>query len=235
MALCLAGMTTRKELLGVTSMVRALGLEPACYDRLLDFFHSPALDLNKLTRTWCALIFRLHPGILRVNGRAVLVGDGLKVAKAGRKMPAVKKLHQQSESSTKPEFIFGHSCQAVAVLTQALASVFALPLTCRIHEGTVFSNRDKRTLLDKMILLLDSLGLLVPFYFVADAYYANGKTVRGLLAKGNHLVTRVKSNSVAYFPATPQPTHRPRPRGRPTKYGNKILVAALLKQIDRLQ
>jgi hypothetical protein len=235
MALCLAGMTTRKELLGVTSTVRALGLEPACYDRLLDFFHSPALDLSKLTRIWCALVFRLNPGILRVNGRAVLVGDGLKVAKAGRKMPGVKKLHQQSESSTKPEFIFGHSCQAVAVLTQALASVFALPLACRIHEGTVFSNRDKRTLLDKMILLLDSLGLSAPFYFVADAYYANGKTVRGLLAKGNHLVTRVKSNSVAYFPAPPQPANRPRLRGRPTKYGNKILIAALLRQTDQLQ
>jgi hypothetical protein len=235
MALCLAGMTTRKELLGVTSTVRALGLEPACYDRLLDFFHSPALDLSKLTRIWCALVFRLNPGILRVNGRAVLVGDGLKVAKAGRKMPGVKKLHQQSESSTKPEFIFGHSCQAVAVLTQALASVFALPLACRIHEGTVFSNRDKRTLLDKMILLLDSLGLSAPFYFVADAYYANGKTVRGLLDKGNHLVTRVKSNSVAYFPAPPQPANRPRLRGRPTKYGNKILIAALLRQTDQLQ
>jgi len=235
MALCLAGMTTRKELLGVTSTVRALGLEPACYDRLLDFFHSPALDLSKLTRIWCALVFRLSTGILRVNGRAVLVGDGLKVAKAGRKMPGVKKLHQQSESSTKPEFIFGHSCQAVAVLTQALASVFALPLACRIHEGTVFSNRDKRTLLDKMILLLDSLGLSAPFYFVADAYYANGKTVRGLLAKGNHLVTRVKSNSVAYFPASPQPANRPRLRGRPTKYGNKILIAALLRQTDQLQ
>ena len=235
MALCLAGMTTRKELLGVTSTVRALGLEPACYDRLLDFFHSPALDLSKLTHIWCALVFRLNTGILRVNGRAVLVGDGLKVAKAGRKMPGVKKLHQQSESSTKPEFIFGHSCQAVAVLTQALASVFALPLACRIHEGTVFSNRDKRTLLDKMILLLDSLGLSAPFYFVADAYYANGKTVRGLLDKGNHLVTRVKSNSVAYFPAPPQPANRPRLRGRPTKYGNKILIAALLRQTDQLQ
>src|SRR5450756_1598293 len=33
-ARCLAGMTTRKDLLGVTSIVRALGLEPACYDRL---------------------------------------------------------------------------------------------------------------------------------------------------------------------------------------------------------
>ena len=42
MSLCLAGFSTRKDLLGVTSIVRALGLEPACYDRLLDFFHSPA-------------------------------------------------------------------------------------------------------------------------------------------------------------------------------------------------
>ena len=44
-------------------------------------------------------------------------------------------------------------------------------LACRIHEGTVFSNRDHRTLLDKMILLLDSMKLNQPFYFVADAYY----------------------------------------------------------------
>ena len=180
MSLCLMGMTARKDLLGVTSIVRALGLESVCYDRLLDFFHSPALDLDKLTHAWCALLFRVNPGILRVNGRAVLVGDGIKVAKAGRKMPGVKKLHQQSESNYKPEYIFGHSCQAVALLTQALASVFALPLACRIHEGTVFSNRDHRTLLDKMILLLDSLGLKQSFYFVADAYYASGKIVRGL-------------------------------------------------------
>jgi hypothetical protein len=235
MSLCLAGMTIRKDLLGVTSIVRALGLEPACYDRLLDFFHSPALDLNKLTCAWCALVFRFDPGILRVNGRLVLVGDGIKVAKAGRKMPGVKKLHQQSESNNKAEYIFGHSCQAVAVLTQALSSVFALPLACRIHEGAVFSNRDQRTLLDKMILLLDSLGLKEPFYFVADAYYASGKIVRGLLAQGNHLVTRVKSNSVAFFPATPPPPHRPRPKGRPAKYGKKINVASLLKDAGRLQ
>jgi DDE superfamily endonuclease len=235
MSLSLAGMTVRMDLLGVTSIVRALGLESACYDRLLDFFHSSALDLDKLTRAWCALLFRLDPGILRVNGKPVLVGDGIKVAKAGRKMPGVKKLHQQSESNNKAEYIFGHSCQAVAVLTQALSSVFALPLACRIHEGTVFSNRDQRTLLDKMILLLDSPGRKQPFYFVADAYYASGKIVRGLLAHGNHLVTRVKSNSVAFFPAPPPPPNRPRPKGRPAKYGKKIKLATLLKDAGRLQ
>ena len=235
MAVCLAGMTTRQDLMGVTSIVRVLGLVPVCYDRLLDFFHSPALDLNKLTRTWRDLVFRVHPDILRVGGKPVLVGDGIKVAKAGRKMPSVKKLHQTSESNTKPAYIFGHSCQAVAVLTQALSTVFALPLVCRIHEGVVFSNRDKRTLLDKMIRLLNSLGIEEPFYFVADAYYATGKIVRGLLAKENHLVTRVKSNSVAFFPATPPSPDAPRRRGRPRKYGKKIKVASLLKDnADRL-
>jgi len=163
------------------------------------------------------------------------VGDGIKVPKAGRKMPGVKKLHQQSESNAKPEHIFGHSCQAVAVLTQALATIFAIPLACRVHEGVVFPNRDKRTLLDKMILLIDSLGMNEPFYFVADAYYATGKIVRGLLAKGNHLVTRVRRNSVAYFPATPPPPATPRRRGRPKKYRKKIKVASLLRNADRIQ
>ncbi len=47
--------------------------------------------------------------------------------------------------------------------------------------------------------------------FVADAYYAFGNIVRGLLAQGNHLVTRVERNSVAYYPATP-PTRAQRRR-----------------------
>jgi hypothetical protein len=144
MSVCLAGMAIRKDLAGVTSIVRVLGLVPDCYDRLLDFFHSPALCLEKLTRLWRALVFRAVPDILRVNGRPVLVGDGIKVPKSGRKMPAVKKLHQPSESNTKAAYIFGHSCQAVAVLARALSSIFAVPLACRIHEGVVFSNRDRR-------------------------------------------------------------------------------------------
>jgi hypothetical protein len=40
----------------------------------------------------------------------------------------------------------------------------------RIHEGLVWSNRDKRTLLDKMLGLLQILAIPDPCYFVADAY-----------------------------------------------------------------
>ena len=227
MATCLMGMSTRKDRMGVTSLIRALGLRPVCYDRLLDFFHSPSLNVDALTRLWCALVFRIHPSLYRVRGKPVLIGDGLKVAKSGRKMPAVKKLHQTSDSNTKPEYIFGHSCQAVAVLTRVGATCGALPLAGRIHEGLVFSNRDQRTLLDKMIHLLDRLGIQEPFYFVADAYYASGGVVRGLLEKGNHLVTRVKRNSVAYLPAQ-LVSQGPRARGRPRTYGRKVKIASLL-------
>jgi hypothetical protein len=141
-------------------------------------------------------------------------------------MPAVKLLHQESDSNTKPEYIMGHSLQAVSLLARAADSVFAVPLAARIHEGLVWSNRDRRTLLDKMLKLLGIVSIGQPFYFVADAYYAAGKIVSGLLAQNNHLVTRVKSNAVAYRPP-PQPPAK-RKRGRPKLYGPKVRLNSML-------
>ncbi len=224
MLVVLMGFCVREELLGVTSLVRALGLEPVCYDRILDFFHTSALDMTRLTRIWTAVVLKKHPGLLKFNGRVVLVGDGIKVAKSGKKMPAVKSLHQSSESNSKPTFIMGHSCQAVSVLAGGLRSVVAIPLAARIHEGVVFSNRCKRTLLDKMVGLVEELSIDAPYYFVGDAYYASKKVALPLLEKGNHLVTRVKSTAVAYFPAEPVAQRK---RGRPKFYGEKIKLKTL--------
>jgi len=226
-AVALAATCTRIDLRGVTSLVRALGLQPACYDRLLDFFHSPSVMLPELTRLWTALVLRtLRPSLLRVNGRIVLLADGIKAPKSGRKMPAVKKLHQESQNNTKPEFIFGHSCQAIAVVVKAASSFFALPLACRIHEGVVFSNRDRRTLLDKLVSLLFALGVTWPCYLVADAYYAAASVILPLLRAGQHLVTCAKSNAVAYEPAEIPPAPR---KGRPRRYGRKVKLKQLFQ------
>jgi len=222
-----AGLTVRLELLGVTSIVRALNLRPRLYTKLLAHFHSSGIKLDRLSALWAQTVLQLFPSPVRVNGRLVLVGDGIKAPKRGKKMPAVKLLHQQSESNTKPEYIMGHSMQAVGLLVHAAKSVFSVPLAVRIHEGLVWSNRDKRTLLDKMLGLLDILAIKVPFYFVADAYYAVGKMVRGLLKQGNHLVTRVKSNTVAYAAATPKKGQKK--KGRPKTYGQKKKLKSLLK------
>jgi hypothetical protein len=169
-------------------------------------------------------VVNVFSGVLKINGRLLIVGDGIKVPKSGKKMPGVKLLHQESESNTKPQYIMGHSCQAVAILAGALQSVFAVPLASRIHEGVVFSNRDGRTLLDKMLCLVDSLDL-APYYFIADAYYSSKKVISSLLKRNNHLISKVRITAVAYLPfRNPSGTTG---RGRPRLYGNKVKLKTL--------
>ena len=225
LASALAGMSIRADLLGVTGIIRALGFCERFYDRLLDFFHSSAVDPDALCRCWVKILFQRLPGILRVHGKPVLLGDGLKIPKRGRKMPAVKLLHQVSESNTKPEYIMGHSLQVVSLLVSAASSFFAVPLSARIHEGLVFSNRDQRTLPGKFLSLVDSLGIPESFYLVADAYYACRTMALGLVDAGSHLISRLRKNAVAYE-SVPKSSAK-RKRGRPRLYGRKIRLFSL--------
>jgi hypothetical protein len=215
-ALCL-----RPDLAGVTSLVRSLGLSEASYYCLLHFFHSSALDLDRLTQLWWQTLQHLFRRCLvRVNGRPVVLADGLKRPKEGRKMPAVKSLHQESRCNAKASFIRGHSLQAIALLVQVAGVCLAVPVAARIHEGIVWSVRDRRTLLDKLSALLLGLQGSGPLTVVADASYAAAKFARTLLAGGHHLVTRVRSNAIAYFPPSPRRSRKPR-RGRRRLYGPK--------------
>jgi len=216
----LAALCLRPDLAGVTSLVRGLGLSDASYYCLLHFFHSPALDLDRLTQLWRQTLQHLFRRCLvRVNGRPVVLVDGLKRPKEGRKMPAVKSLHQESRCNAKASFIMGHSLQAVALLVQVAGVCLAVPVAARIHEGVVWTARDRRTLLDKLSGLLLGLQWSGPLTVVADAYYAAAKFARSLLAHRHHLVTRVRSNAVAYFPPSrPRSSKR---RGRRPIYGPK--------------
>ena len=221
----LAGFIVRGDLMGVSSVVRALGLQERYYERLLAFFHSKAVALDTLTHLWTALILKNFPGICRFGGRIVLVADGLKCPKSGQKMPAVKKLYQSSQDNTKPRFILGHSFQVVGLLCQMKKTLFCVPLIARIHEGLVFTNRDPKTLLDKLVLMISSLNLQkLGYYFtlIVDNYFASGKVIKPLLAEGNHLVTLVRSNAVAYLLPEPNPTRK---AGRPRRYGAKCKLA----------
>jgi hypothetical protein len=226
MVLTLIGLCCRLDLAGVTSYVRVLGLRPEAYHRFLHLFHSKGLDLDKLTACWVRLCLMLFKPVC-AGSRLVCLADGIKAPKEGKLMPAVKMLHQQSASNSKPEYIMGHSFQAISLLVQgACGHVAAVPLTSRIHEGLVFSNRDSRTLLDKLAALLFSIANVLggKVLLVADAYYASGKLIAQLLGNGHQLVTRAKNNAVAYLPA-PTPGHRR--RGRPRIYGEKVRLKEL--------
>lgn len=224
LAAVLAGLCIRPDLLGVTSIVRALGLHEKYYKRLLAFFHSTAINTDKLAMIWIRLVLRFFPEVSKLNGRIVVVGDGIKIPKAGKKMPGVKCLHQESDNNTKPEYIMGHSCQAISLVVGAEESSFAVPLSARIHEGVVFSNRCKQKLTDKMVALVQLVDAGLSFYFVGDAYYACHAVAAGIINLGGELVSRVKRNAVAYEPSI---THRVKRRGRPKFYGIKIKLTSL--------
>ncbi len=104
MTLVLVGFSIRADLLGVTSFIRACFIREEKYRSLLYFFHTPALDLEKLTALWVKLVLRLFSAVT-VNGYILIIADGIKVAKEGKKMPAVKSLHQESGDNSKPAFI----------------------------------------------------------------------------------------------------------------------------------
>lgn len=226
LTVALAGITVRSEQAGVTSLVRVLALQPAAYHRLLHLFHSQAIDLERLTDLWAQLVLTLFSPLI-ADGHLVCLADGIKIAKEGKKMPAVRSLHQASDSNSKPPFIMGHSLQALSILVRGAGSqVAAIPLTARIHEGLRWSDRDSRTLLDKLVLLVFALAKRWsrPFILVADAYYASRKVITPLLERGHHLVTRAKSNTVAYWPPASTTSRK---RGRPRIYGAKVKLKDL--------
>lgn len=228
-----AGMCTRVDHAGVTSIVRALDLDPSCYGSLLHLFKSHAWSAESLTKSWIGWVMRVF-GDYKVNGRYVLIADGIKAPREGRKMPAVKSLHQESASNTKPEFIMGHSFQAIGLLAKHGPVAWSVPLAARIHEGIKFSNRDKRTLHNKLGTMFREVTLAmntkVGKYLIADAYYACASMVQELFESGDDLVVRVKSNVVAYRRAQQRPVNK---RGRPKKYGEKVKLMALFKDKPR--
>lgn len=220
--------TVREDFAGVTSIIRAIGFDSFYYDRILDFFHSTGVNFQMLKSIWTNVVVKTGLAY-KTNGRVVIVGDGIKVPKEGKKMPGVKSLHQDSESNSKAEYIMGHSFQAVAILTTAFDYFFATPLAAEIHEGIIESNRDARTLLGKLAVLIKSLTLTVPAYFLGDAYYAKQSLIFPLLKVGMHIITRVAKSAVAYYPPS---TNSIKGRGRPKVYGKKVKLLNIFKNTE---
>lgn len=227
--LVLAAMAVRPDLLGVSSFVRGAWLKESCYHLLLHLFHSPALCLSKLVESWVRLVFKIFKPV-KVLGYTVMVADGLKMGKEGKKMPGVKKLHQESASNAKATYIMGHHFQVISLLvTNVLGEFFAVPLIARISEGVVFRrSKDKKTLLDVMIEHFRAVTAPTGHkcLLVADAYYSSRKVILPLLDEGHHLLTRCRGNSVAYHEPSSKGRNK---RGRPRKYGKKVRLRNLYK------
>jgi hypothetical protein len=234
MVIALLGFCVRPDLDGLTSFIRGAFIRQRFYGSLVNLFHSPALCLERLTTLWVKLVLLLFQP-LEHQGYLLLVADGLKIPKEGKKMPGVKRLHQSSSDNAKPNFIMGHSLQAVGLLVRCLGlQALSIPLASRIHEGIIWTSLRRLSLLDKLVRLLapiqETLGKKT--ILIADAYYASRKIVLPLLDRGHHLVTRVRTTAVGYRPA---PVSGIRGKGRPKLYGEKVQLNQQWRQQGQFQ
>ena len=218
----LAGVVTRQDVYGVSSIVRALGLAPVYYPALLHFFHSTAWTAERLYRYWEDWLIR-QPVVEKAAGRVVLLGDHTKQPKDGRRMPGVTTLHQDSETSSKPSFFRGHHWGCLSLLGQAHGKRFALPLWAEIHPDDSSDSRATR-----LVNVAAEIGLRwgLPIFLVLDAFFAVGPVFAAAAASHGalHILTRAKKNVVAYRQPPPS---RPHQKGRRRVYGRKLKLMKL--------
>ena len=224
----------RLDMAGVTSIVRCMGLHPGEYVNLLHFFHSSAFCVSSLCSCWQGIVLQRAQPIC-LNAMPLYVVDGIKVGKAGKKMPGVKLLYQESDDNTKPEYIMGHYWGAIGLLVHASQHVISIPLRFQIQDGLKRSPSEAASLVDKMGTLVTQTihntaeGGLV----IGDIYYSTRGFMGALREADLHYLGKVKSSTVAYH--LPEPTTCPRPRGRPRKYGAKVKLAQLFDQPELFQ
>lgn len=228
----------RSDHLGVTSIVRDLSLPSCSYETLIHFFHSTAWSLDEIRSTWCRVVRRMAPLYTLEDGRIVFIGDGVKQPKEARKMPGVKKLHQESENSSKPEYIFGHLLGAIGVLVGTPLKWFCLPLSIILHDGvkTIFgwNHPEERQESSVVQMIIQAFAAVKSFgssaaILLLDRYYLSIPALKRWKEEHStdqsiHIVTKAKSNAVAY-----EKPEKKKGRGRPPKKGATVKLKKLFE------
>ena len=128
------GLMLRTDTLGVTSIIRFVELDPAGYWNLIHFFHSTAWTVDRLIQIWVKIVDSI--GMMTyIDGRMLILGDGIKAAGETSRTPCAKRLHQESGDTSKPEHIYGHLFGSLSVVIGNAAKHYALPISMRIHDG----------------------------------------------------------------------------------------------------
>lgn len=213
-----AGLMTRADCYGVSSIVRALELAPSCYHNLLNFFHSSAWTARGLLEQWWKILGKEENPFM-VGNRIVLLGDHTNIVKDGRKIPSVSTLHQNSETGSKPSFFRGHQWGCLGLLTRRGPDrVLSTPVWAEIHNGCTNGTRATR-IVEVAIEVALSWGRHT--YLVLDAFFASGPVFDAARRGGGavEILTRAKKSYVGYLKPD-QP--KKRGRGRPRKYGKSI-------------
>jgi hypothetical protein len=165
------------------------------------------------------------------SGMPILVGDGVKQPKEGKKMPGVKRLHQESENSGKAEYIFGHMFGAIGILIGSMEKLFCLPLSATLQDGDevlrVWENKEYKPVSHVVQIIRDAFAaaaeigdaiLLLDAYFFTASALTEMRELAQKFGRTLTVVTRAKMSATAYTePQACKGRGRPRKKGEPVK------------------
>ena len=229
------GLMLRSDKLGVTSVIRDLALNPGCYDSMLHFFRASSWSLEEIRKRWFSAV-RLYAPLYKEGNYHILVGDGVKQSKEGRRMPGVKKLFQESENSAKPEYIHGHMFGGLGILAGSVRNWACIPLSVRLHDGLQAAREWEGASVPETshvvqmvedayraalafgnsLLLLDRYFLTVPALKKLGALNSSGDVRM-------EIITKAKKSCTAFE----KPSSRRPGRGRPPKKGAAVRLKEL--------
>lgn len=214
----------------ITSYLNGVGLGEGYYHQALHWFHSSAWTVSDLWKYWGKWLTG-HACVRRLNGQLVYVGDGIKVGKEGKKMPGVKRLHQESADVSKAEWIRGHYFGALGLLLGAGGALFAVPVAVQLQDGIQDQDEEspQLTLVEKMAALCVQL-MPAGSYAVLDAYFAAANLLKTFREHHLHLISRVRCTTVGKAPFSLLPGKRG--RGRPRKWGTSVKLQDLFAQVE---
>ena len=128
------GLMIRSDQLGFTCIIRTLDINPRLYETMMHFFHASSWCYMTIQQTWTSIVASSDYVMMEAN-MPILVGDGIKRSKEGKRMAAVKKHHQESENSAKPTYIYGHLFGAIGMLLTNGQKIFCTPISMTIQDG----------------------------------------------------------------------------------------------------
>ena len=219
------GLMLRSDKLGITSVIRDLALAPGCYPSMIHFFRSSAWSLESIRSRWFSAVKEYSP-LYKEGNFHILVGDGVKQPKEGRRIPGVKKLFQESENSAKPEYIHGHMFSGLGILAGTVRNWACIPLSIRLHDGLqaarAWNGAAVSGAYHAALTFGDSLLLLDRYFLTVPAL----DKLRDLNRDGGvrmEVITKAKKSCTAYE----KPGPRKPGRGRPPKKGAAVHLKEL--------
>ena len=193
---------------GVSSFVRWLHLPASAYPCILHFFHASSWSLGEVMMTWMTFCREKLP-LVSHNGRLLAIGDGIKIPKESRCQPGIKQLRSPSQNQAKPQRFVGHHFGCAAFVAEQNNNFRAVLQVAQIHEGVDYLRQpqERETVVSRMMSMMliiamhHDLALYVALdalFSTAPAFHAVFHNVREDGTPWIHLITRAKSNYVAY-------------------------------------